>query len=61
MSKSESIAYGILLELSNKGGIVQIEKTAHCYEVTVWPNRHNTLNHTHFQGDTLLEAIMKIK
>ncbi len=61
MAKSESAAYTAILELVNKGQLIQIEQTPFCYEVTVWPDRHDRLNHTHYQGETLLEAVMKIK
>ena len=61
MAKIDAEALNVLLDIVNNDGIVQIENTATCYEVTVWPSRHDTLNHHHFQGETLIEAIMKVK
>jgi hypothetical protein len=61
MAKADAEALNILLDIVNNGGLIQIENTATCYEVTVWPSRHDRLNHHHFQGDTLIEAVMKIK
>jgi len=61
MAKVESEALVKLLTLINDGQLIQIEQTPFCYEVTVWPSRHDRLNHHHYQGDTLIEAILKIK
>lgn len=60
MSKAESTAYSALLDLVNKGKIVQIENIHYGYEVTVFAG-HGDKNHGHYQGETLIEAIMKVK
>ena len=58
--KTEAAAYGALLALVNAGKIVQIENIHYGYEVTVFAG-HGDKNHGHYQGETLIEAIMKIK
>jgi hypothetical protein len=61
MAKVDAEALNKLLTMVNEGQLIQIEQTPFCYEVTVWPSRHDRLNHHHYQGDTLIEAILKIK
>lgn len=60
MAKIDQAAFTKIVDLLNKGQLIQIEQTSFCYEVTVWPDKHNRLQHSHYQGETLIEAIMKI-
>lgn len=60
MAKSDELAFNKLIELINDGQVVQLQKTLSGYEVTVWP-RVGELNHHHYQGETALEAVLKIK
>ena len=60
MSKASATAFSRLDELVEQGKTVQIEKLHSGYEVTVWPKR-GELDHHHYFGETLLEAILKIK
>lgn len=61
MAKSDGIALNKLQELVKKGYSINIETKFGAYEVTVWPNPHDALKHHHYAGETLIEAIMKIK
>lgn len=59
MSKVDQEAFAKILSLIDDGALVQIEKVFNGYEVTVWPNKHDHLNHSHFQGESLIKAVFK--
>ena len=59
MAKADQEAFNMIVALVNSGALIQIESITNGYEVTVWPSRHNRLQHSHYQGDTLLEAVSK--
>lgn len=59
MAKADQEAFNQILSLVNSGAIVQIEQRFNGYEVTVWPDKYDHLQHTHYQGETLLEAVSK--
>jgi len=61
MAKADQEAFNIIVALVNKGQVIQIEQKFGGVEVTVWPNQHDQLNHSHYQGATLLEAISKLE
>lgn len=60
MAKVDAEALNHLADLINQGQLIQIEKISSGYEVTIWPYR-NDREHHHYRGDTLIEAILKIK
>lgn len=60
MSKIESEAFGKIKEIIDNNKCIQIEKILDEYEVTVWENKSKS-QHSHYQGASLFEAIMKIR
>lgn len=61
MAKSDSEALNKLKQLIDAGKSIQIEKRFNGYEITIYSN--TTLfdkNHNHYNGETIIEAIMKI-
>jgi len=52
MAKADQEAFNIIVALVNKGQVIQIEQKFGGVEVTVWPNQHDQLNHSHYQGAT---------
>jgi len=60
MSKASAKAYGILQDLIDNQKIIQIEKKGNKYELTVF-NSLSFKEHHHFDGENLIEAIMKVK
>lgn len=59
MAKADQEAFNNIASIVNNGGLIQIEKVLNGYEVTVWPDKYNRLEHVHCQGQTLLEALSK--
>jgi hypothetical protein len=61
MAKVDAEALNKILKLIDDGQLLQIEKTPFSYQVTVWPKGHKDFMHHHYEGDTLIEAILKVK
>ncbi len=61
MAKVDAEALNKLLELINDGQTVELVKTPFGYQATVWPHGIHDFLHHHYEGDTLIEAILKIK
>jgi len=57
MAKLEAEAYTVLLNLIKKNYAIQLKNIHSGYEITVFDKE----THSHYNGDTLYEAIMKIK
>ena len=56
MAKLEAEAYTVILNLLKKNYAIQLKSVHSGYEVTVSDNE----THSHYNGDTLYSAIMKI-
>lgn len=61
MSKVSAEAFTKLLSLVEQDKIVQIEKMFNGFEVTVFEDRGPRASHSHYNGQTLEETILKIK
>lgn len=64
MAASDAKAFVLLTEMVSEGYTIQFEirgkgKPQQNYEVTVWKSPANQLDHHHYQGETLMEAVMK--
>lgn len=60
MAKVDQQAYGIIHQLLDKGYTLRIEKHKNSYEVTVWEQYNKNMEHFHYEGEGLLEALLKI-
>lgn len=61
MAKVDAEALNKILELVNDGQVIELIKTPFGYQATVWPKGRHDLLHYHYEGDTLIEEILKIK
>ena len=61
MAKIDAEALNKLLQLIDDGQTVELVKTPFGYQATVWPHGHRDFLHYHYEGDTLIETILKIK
>jgi len=59
MSKSSAEALTKLAKMIEDGKCIKIEKVLRGIEITIWTNK-SKLEHYHIQGESLIEAIMKI-
>ena len=55
--KADAEALGILSSWIDKGYTIQLNKFVRDYEITVWKTSNK--DHSHYEGETLVEAVMK--
>lgn len=60
MAKADQEAFNIIIELISKGYTVQMNDTFG-YSVIVWPSYKTDITHFHYEGDTLVDALLKCK
>lgn len=61
MSKLSAEAFVTLANLVEEGKIIQLEKMNLHYEIIVFDGPHHQSNHSHYQGEDLIDAISKIQ
>lgn len=61
MSKVSAEAFTKLLSLVQNDKVITIEKKFGGFEVTVFHERGSQASHTHYNGDSLEETVLKIK
>jgi len=61
MAKADQEAFNTIVSLINSGKVVQFRNLGNKYTITVWPAYDTNINHSHYDGNSLIDAISKIK
>lgn len=61
MAKKDQEAFNTIIELINRGDVLQFKKLGKKYTITVWDEYDKKIDHAHYDGNTLIEALFKIK